>query len=310
VAVSGCYELSRSEIRSHTESAVRQSNDDMSALRQVDPALVKYQQVSQIATGFDEPRGIAVTFGEAASLYAVGDSGLRVFDAQGHCNYQRQLPEPPYAIALGEDETEWIGLRTGIVAYDTKGNVQAGWTLPGENAYLTSLVVSGEDVWVGDAGNRVVLHYSKSGDLLGRIGEKDEGKGVPGLLLPSPHLDVALGPEQTLIVNNPGRHAVGTYAADGTLKSTWGKPSQEIDGFCGCCNPTDIAVLADGRIVTSEKGLPRVKVCNRDGTLESVVAVPDDFSPKAAGLDLAVDGEGRIYVMDPAAGTVKVFARK
>jgi hypothetical protein len=84
----------------------------------------------------------------------------------------------------------------------------------------------------------------------------------------------------------------------------------EIDGFCGCCNPTDIAVLPDGRVVTAEKGIPRVKILDRDGTLSCVVATPDDLSAAASGLDLAIDTGGRVLVLDRQARLLRVFAEK
>ena len=48
------------------------------------------------------------------------------------------------------------------------------------------------DVFAADAGNRVVLRYDKSGKLLGRIGEKNKERNVPGIVMPSPYLDVTL----------------------------------------------------------------------------------------------------------------------
>ncbi|MBM3243119.1 hypothetical protein FJZ31_43220, partial [Candidatus Poribacteria bacterium] len=47
--------------------------------------------------------------------------------------------------------------------------------------------------------------------------------------------------------------------------------SMDIDGFCGCCNPVNFAMLPDGRFVTCEKGLPRVKIYDADGTFSGVV---------------------------------------
>jgi sugar lactone lactonase YvrE len=92
------------------------------------------------------------------------------------------------------------------------------------------------------------------------------------------------------------------------LKGSWGRYGNEIDAFCGCCNPADLAVLPDGRVVTAEKGLPRVKVYRRDGTLESVVAAPEQLSPQPPALDVAVDAAGQVYVLDPPARVVKVYA--
>jgi hypothetical protein len=90
----------------------------------------------------------------------------------------------------------------------------------------------------------------------------------------------------------------------------WGRPAAEIDGFCGCCNPTDFALLPDRRFVTSEKGLARVKVYGAEGKFECVVAAPEVFAEDVVGLDLAADAQGRIYVLDPSAKAVRIFARK
>ena len=37
--------------------------------------------------------------------------------------------------------------------------------------------------------------------------------------------------------------------------------------FFGCCNPAQLAVLPDGRFVTAEKGIPRVKIYSRERPL-------------------------------------------
>jgi sugar lactone lactonase YvrE len=103
-------------------------------------------------------------------------------------------------------------------------------------------------------------------------------------------------------------HQVQAYTAEGDLEASWGKPSLEIQGFCGCCNPCNIALLPDGSVVTAEKGIPRVKVYSAAGAFESVVAPPDALSTAAAGTDLVVDSQGRVLVLDPPARAIRVFA--
>jgi hypothetical protein len=95
---------------------------------------------------------------------------------------------------------------------------------------------------------------------------------------------------------------------EGKLLKAWGKASQEIDGFCGCCNPTDVASFSDNTIITSEKGLPRIKTHWR-GKFDNVVSPASDRSEKAVGIDLATDGE-RIYALDPFAKNVTVYMHK
>lgn len=275
--------------------------------RKVDPALVTYSQVREIATGLAEPRGVAV--GPDGRAWVVGDREVRAFGAEGTAWIGFAVSEEPRCIAVDDGGNVLIGYRAWVRQHNVSGAVLAEWPVEGKQPFVTCVTPHGGGVWVADAGDRVVLRYSRSGQLTGRLGERDAGRKVPGLVLPSYHLDVLVDEGGRVLVNNPGRLTVETYKPDGAFVESMGKASMAIDGFCGCCNPTDLALLPDGRIVTSEKGIPRVKVLRRDGTLDCVVAGPDDLSVSAdSGLDLSVDGEGRVLVLDPHARLVRVFA--
>jgi hypothetical protein len=140
--------------------------------------------------------------------------------------------------------------------------------------------------------------------------------------VPSPFLCVRIAPDGLLRVTNPGRHRIEAYTFDGDIELSWGKPSMAIEGFCGCCNPVNFDMLADGRYVTCEKGLPRVKIYDADGKFESVVVGPERFGRdlKACaeglsgcqdrGLGVAVDSRGRVFVLDVYSGEVLVMAEK
>jgi hypothetical protein len=134
---------------------------------------------------------------------------------------------------------------------------------------------------------------------------------------------VDLHPDGLIRVNNPGRHQVEAYTFEGHLELAWGKATAAIEGFCGCCNPIGLAMLPDGRIVTCEKGLPRVKVYSVHGDFESVVAGPESFPENAkagsaedpsdgthAALDAAVDSHGRIGILDTVTGNIHLMAKK
>jgi len=80
--------------------------------------------------------------------------------------------------------------------------------------------------------------------------------------------------------------------------ASWGISSPGIEGFSGCCNPAKFTVLPDGRFLTSEKGLVRIKIYSAFGELESVVVPPEKFNADGNAPDLAVDERGNIMVLD------------
>jgi hypothetical protein len=139
---------------------------------------------------------------------------------------------------------------------------------------------------------------------------KDPATGVPGFIVPSPYFDLGISKDGNLWVVNPGRHSFEKYAINGTLLTSWSKASMAMEGFCGCCNPSNFAFLNDSLFVTSEKGIERVKIYNTDGTFLAVVATPDQFEEGTTGLDLAVDKQNRILVLDPVKKLVRIFEPK
>ncbi|MEA3368519.1 MAG: NHL repeat-containing protein, partial [Planctomycetota bacterium] len=197
-----------------------------------------------------------------------------------------------------------------VDVYDADGKRLAAWRPLGERAYTTAIAATKENVFVADAGNRVLWRFDPAGNVLSRIGKKNEEKHAPGLVIPSPYFDVALGPEGMLWITDPGRRRVECYTYDGAYRFAWGKASMKIEGFCGCCNPTHLAIDAAGNFITSEKGLPRVKRHDPEGNFQCVVAPPKAFADRTRGLDLAVDEAGRVLVLDPRRRQVRIFASK
>ena len=60
----------------------------------------------------------------------------------------------------------------------------------------------------------------------------------------------------------------------------------------------NLATTPDGKVVTAEKMVARVKVFEPDGRLLAVIG-PEHFDPKCTQIHLAVDSKGRILAADP-----------
>jgi len=246
------------------------------------------------------------------NVYLAGDGGVRILGATGEVLRVIPTDEPATCVAVAPDGGVWVGHKTSVALYigDEK---RAAWGRagkgPGELAWVTGIAVSGDDVYVADAGNRVVHRFAVNGDYVGVIGAVDADAGVPGIVCPTAHLDcVPVGDE--LHVNNPGRLIVERYAPDGDRLGFWAGPGSKADEFFGCCNPTDIALLGRDRIVTTSKGTNRLKVFALDGKLLAFAGRANFSSSQTVGRDVATDSAGRIWVADSGDGNVRVFALK
>jgi len=287
----------------------------------IDPNLIFYAESSiPIVTGFKASHGIAVDTN--GTIYAAGDKAVRLFDSGGNLQGEILLDSSPRCITVNKNGKIYIGMKNHVQVYDGNQKRLASWPHLNDDAILTSIAVLKNDVFVADAGNRIVLHYDTNGKLLNRIGGKNKKRNVPGFVIPSPYFDLAIAGDGLLRVVNPGRHRIEAYTFDGDLEFWWGIYSPNIEGFCGCCNPVNFAILDNGSFVTVEKGLVRVKVYDVDGNFVGVVAGPEELvkpreakicqipaNCQAGGFDLAVDNKQQILILDTLRNVIKTFAK-
>lgn len=303
---------------------------DINSIAKIDPNLILYEESAKpIPTGFMNSQSIVVT--AEGSIYIAGDKAIRIFDKSGGLLNEIKLTDVPRCLDVATDGRIYVGMKDHIEVYacpelverDRQAKRIATWQSIGNNALLTSIAVSKKDVFVADAGNRIVLRYDINGRLINPIGKKDKDRNIPGFVIPSPYFDLAVGSDGLLRVINPGLHRIEAYTFNGELEFWWGKFSNvDVEGFTGCCNPVNFAMLEDGSFVTCEKGLIRVKIYDPEGTFVGVVAGPQQLVEGGAsricyypadcqsgGFDVAVDAEGRILVLDTIKNVVRIFTR-
>ncbi len=288
---------------------------DLERFRKTDPALVRYELAGRFDSPYPELKRLCL--GPDASLWLTAGKRVVALDLQGGKKTEFTASEEVRCLAAAPDGRLLVGLKERIEVVDAQGRRQARWDAPAKKAWFTSLAAGPADVFASDAGNRAVYRLDWNGKLLGRLGEKDKAAGVSGYVVPSPYFDLEIGSDNLLWVVNPGFHRFQAFTFDGRLQQTWGDPSFAIEGFCGCCNPSYFTRLADGRFVTSEKGLARIKVYSAAGKFESVVAGPEEFPKYFENLnatpipmDVAADSAGRIYVADTLGNQVRIYRRK
>ena len=303
----------------------------------IDPALIRYDETGEIPIEMRDPRAVAV--GPDDRIYVAGDAALHVFNAAGTLLSKMDLGGEPTCLAVGGAEHAfpgrvYVGVGRVVEAYDAVGKTPAVWRIPGlpsvghandppnGRVRLTSIATAKDDVFLADYANRIVLRLDTSGKLIGRIGKHDKDRGIRGFAIPSPFFDVAVAPDGLLWVVNPGAQRLEAYTFDGNLERFWGEANVAVEGFFGCCNPANFAVFPDGRFVTAEKGLLRVKVYTPDGLFDCVVAGPEQLdSPAGIGgssrfdhqlraVDVAVDGKNRVLILDLAGRKLRIYEPK
>lgn len=281
---------------------------DLAEFEELDKVPAIYGEASSIDLNVDKPRALATAGG---MLYIGAENAVVLLDGNGAETARHLIEGTPTCLAVAKDGTVYVGLRNRVLVLDDSGETTAEWDAFTERSFLTSIVVHDEDVFVADAGNCVVLRFNGEGALLTRIGEKDEANDIPGLEVPSGYLDIAVNPEGHLWVVNPGELGLERYRSDGSIVTGWYRPSLALDGFPGCCNPTHIAFDAEGRLITSEKGLVRVKRFEVTlGEFEGLVAGSKAFPGELSLRDLVVDGQNRVLVLEAERDVVRVFTRK
>jgi len=280
---------------------------DVTEFRKVDSTAILFHETVTFPVIVDEPKGITVS---GKQIIVVAEKLLIKYDYSGKEFLRKELPDTANCVTVDANNDIWVGMLHSVVLYDQGGNLLKQWKSFGNRSVITSLKVTGETVYVADAGNRIVYQCNKNGQILAKIGEKDESKGVPGFIIPSPYFDLAMDDNNFLWVVNPGRHSLENYNPDGTIRTSWGVASFKIEGFTGCCNPAHIAIMADNSFITSEKGMPRIKLYGQHGDFLGVVASPEMFNDNSyLAPDIAIDTEQRVVALDFERKQVRIFER-
>lgn len=280
---------------------------NLSDLKQIDSNEICYTKAGEINANVEGAYAIAID--EYDRIYIAGERSFAIFSKIGDLLKTFPLNTPATCMAVHPEGKIFVGALRHVEIYNKNGALMNQWPEISPNAHITSIAVDGNSVFVADAGNKIVYHFDGDGSLINTIGARNSGSGFGGFIVPSPHFDLAPGREGQLWVVNTGKHEFLAFNKNGELFSSWKKTSMQLDGFSGCCNPGNIALLSDGSFVTSEKGIERVKIHRPDGEYKCVVAGPGQLSAGCQHFDLAINSEDHIYVLDTKAGKVYIFIK-
>ena len=201
----------------------------------------------------------------------------------------------------------YVGMPGRVEIFDANGGHTGGFAAGTDNkpADITALKVFEKEILVADAAARIIRRYDAAGRQLGIIGDKSK---AGSFILPNKSLDLDIDARGIIRATDTGRHQVTAWALDGSPLGSFGKFGMtDPTDFVGCCNPVNLALAPDGKIVTGEKMVARVKVYEPDGRLLAVIG-PENFDPQFIQIRLAVDSKGRILAGDPVRREIKIFS--
>lgn len=251
----------------------------------------------------------AVAVGPANSIYVLGDGEVRVFNSGGSFVRAFKTPQGAICLAVGSDERVYLGRTGRVEILSGKGTPSGGFAV-GEGvkpSAVTAIRLFRREILVADVFARRIRRFAESGKQTGEIGIHNKTRGF---MLPNRFLDMDVDGSGIIRATDPGRHRVSSWNMDGTPAGHFGQFGlKNPEDFVGCCNPVNISVTPDGKIVTAEKVIARIKVFEPSGKLLALIG-PEHFDPMCTHLHLAVDSDGRILVADPMRREVKVFAKK
>ncbi len=282
---------------------------DLKAYEDLDNIETAYAEAPEIPIKVEGARALTAAQGK---IYVGGTNTLVIYGEDGAELARHAVEGVTNCIAVDADGSIFLGLQKTVAVLNPDGSLRATWNAFTDRSFLTSIALKDGDVYVADAGKRVVYRLNRDGAVQTRIGEKDDARDIPGLEVPSPYLDIATNPDGDLWVVNPGKLGLEQFREDGSIVTSWYRPTVlALEGFPGCCNPTHIAFDSKGNLLTCEKGLVRVKRFEvTAGTYDGLVAASEQFPQEQSVKDLAVDAKDRVLVLDAKRGSIRVFTRK
>jgi hypothetical protein len=240
-------------------------------------------------------------------ILVLGDGEVRAFEPNGDFIRNWNAPAGAQCLTIDPENQIYFGLTGRVEIYSAIGNRIGGFAVVDSNhaANITSIKIREGEILAADAAARFIRRLDSNGKQTGDIGT--QGK-LRGFMLPNRSLDFDVSAGGVLFAADSGRHRVSSWTLSGSPIGHFGKFGHtNPQDFVGCCNPVNLAIAPDGKIVTAEKVIARVKVYDPSGKILALIG-PEHFDPKCVHLHLAVDSKSRILAADPVRREVKVFS--
>jgi len=167
VSVAGILYFGYRAIRENAENA--QQNPfayDIKNYEKSGSDLIHYAEVGRISIDLPRVQGIAI--GPDDRIYVSGSDSVFVFNKDGTERSSFNSSVTARCLSVDKNNDLYLGAEDHVEVYSADGVKKASWGSLGEQAIVTSITVAETNVFVADAGNKIVWKFDKSGSRLQR----------------------------------------------------------------------------------------------------------------------------------------------
>ena len=242
----------------------------------------------------------------------IEDGTVLSYDTEGKLlsTFKSEMTPPPTTMTVAEGKVYLFNTQTteqtvevrgkkvkrvapsgvGCGVFDAAGKKQADLRLP-EAAEASDAHFIGKELAIGDLEKSQIVFYDITGNE-GKVTRKITKvfRLCCGIFDFCPARD-----PETIIVANLGAFKVQLFKA-GQKTFEFGQRGEKPEEFHGCCNPVNVATLADGSIITVEKSPTRVKIYDKEGKTCTKVTGLAELVEGCSVIPIAVDSKGMFYL--------------
>ena len=147
---------------------------DVSEFEKTDPAILKYDPLTEFETGLKRVKRLDVSRDDR--VLVAGDGKVKIFGARGEAEREIELGRPTHCLHVAGADELIVGVANGIEVFDLDGKRK--WQGPrlGDRTFLTAVATHGDAIFLADAGNREVVVCDRSTGGAFSLWEEGSGK--------------------------------------------------------------------------------------------------------------------------------------
>ncbi len=204
----------------------------------------------------------------------------------------------PVGVALTENGTLFVSdSQNGrVIAFDDDRNPL--FSLSEHLIRPTGLCVTGNILYVVDAGKHAVVVFDLEGHYRSEFGIRGSGKAEF-------NFPVHLTANKTLAIVDALNYRVQEFDPDGTFVSSFGRQGSSAGTFA---SPKSIAHDSDGNLYVTDALMDNIQIFNQLGQLLLIVGTQGSTDGKfSSPSGIAIDSSDRIYVVDTLNKRIQIF---